>query len=203
MGSIKRFMGGSEIPRNGLIAEYLFNGNANDTSGNGYNGIVNGATLTTDRNGVSNAAYSFNGTSSYISIPSSFAFNVGCSISFWANFWNVTSANYMLGNGSLGVRYNGLNFLISVGQGGINLLNWTKVNRQVNVVIIRTSLTNYDYYIDGYFLGSQSTGGVTTTLTLDKIGMQSSGFFFNGVLDNFRFYNRTLTQTEITQLYNE
>ena len=36
---------------NGLVAYYPFNGNANDASGNGNNGTVNGATLTTDRFG--------------------------------------------------------------------------------------------------------------------------------------------------------
>ena len=50
-------------PRNGLVAEYLFDGNANDSSGNGYNGTVQGATLITDRFGRTNAAYSFNGIS--------------------------------------------------------------------------------------------------------------------------------------------
>jgi len=32
----------------GLVAYYPFNGNANDASGNGNNGTVNGATLTAD-----------------------------------------------------------------------------------------------------------------------------------------------------------
>jgi len=35
----------------GLVAYYPFNGNANDESGNGNNGTVNGATLTADRFG--------------------------------------------------------------------------------------------------------------------------------------------------------
>lgn len=43
------------------IAYYPFNGNANDESGNGNNGIVNDATLTTDRFGNADSAYSFNG----------------------------------------------------------------------------------------------------------------------------------------------
>ncbi|MGA9778350.1 MAG: hypothetical protein ACLPRE_04365 [Limisphaerales bacterium] len=41
---------------NGLLAYYPFNGNANDASGNGNNGVVYGATLTTDRFGMSNSA---------------------------------------------------------------------------------------------------------------------------------------------------
>jgi hypothetical protein len=45
---------------NGLVAFYPFNGNANDESGNGNNGVVNGATLTSDRFGNTGKAYSFN-----------------------------------------------------------------------------------------------------------------------------------------------
>ena len=49
------------VPTNGLVAFWPFNGNANDASGNGNNGAVNGATLTTDRNGNANSAYNFDG----------------------------------------------------------------------------------------------------------------------------------------------
>jgi len=47
--------------KDGLVAYYPFNGNANDESGNGNNGTVYGATLTTDRFGNTNKAYSFDG----------------------------------------------------------------------------------------------------------------------------------------------
>jgi hypothetical protein len=49
-----------------LIAYYPFNGDANDASGHGLNGSVSGATLTADRNGDENSAYSFNGLDNYI-----------------------------------------------------------------------------------------------------------------------------------------
>ena len=48
---------------NGLVAYYPFIGNANDASGNGNNGTVQGATLTTDRFNNPNSAYYFNGSS--------------------------------------------------------------------------------------------------------------------------------------------
>ena len=51
----------------GLVAYYPFNGNADDESGNGNNGKVNGATLTTDRNGNANSAYDFDGNDDFIS----------------------------------------------------------------------------------------------------------------------------------------
>ena len=53
----------------GLIAHYPFNGNANDESGNHYDLSVNGAVLSSNRFGESSKAYSFNGVSSYMTIP--------------------------------------------------------------------------------------------------------------------------------------
>ena len=53
--------GAVPVIANGLVAAYEFTGNANDVSGNGNNGVVNGATLTADRFGNPNSAYSFDG----------------------------------------------------------------------------------------------------------------------------------------------
>ncbi len=41
----------STLGQEGLVAYYPFNGNADDESGNGNHGTVNGATPTTDRFG--------------------------------------------------------------------------------------------------------------------------------------------------------
>jgi hypothetical protein len=74
------------VPTNGLVGWWGFNGNANDESGNGNNGTVNSATLTTDRFGNANKAYSFDGVNDQINIPSSNSianFPNGQSISFW------------------------------------------------------------------------------------------------------------------------
>ena len=54
------------VPTNGLVGWWPFNGNANDESGNGNNGVVNGAALTLDRNGNVGKAYSFDGVDDYI-----------------------------------------------------------------------------------------------------------------------------------------
>jgi hypothetical protein len=53
-----------------LVAHYPFDGDANDQSGNGNNGVVNGATLTQDRFGNVNSAYEFDGQDDYIALPS-------------------------------------------------------------------------------------------------------------------------------------
>ena len=51
---------------NGLVGYWPFCGNANDESGNGNDGVVNGATLTEDRFGNVASAYDFNAISSNI-----------------------------------------------------------------------------------------------------------------------------------------
>jgi hypothetical protein len=53
----------SYVPTNGLVGWWPFNGNANDESSSGNHGTVYGASLTTDRKGEIEKAYSFNGTS--------------------------------------------------------------------------------------------------------------------------------------------
>ena len=59
----------------GLVAYYPFFGNTRDTSGNSLDGLVKGATLTTDRDGNANRAYQFNGktfdngTTTHIELP--------------------------------------------------------------------------------------------------------------------------------------
>ena len=53
----------------GLVAHYLFSGNAKDASGNGHDGTVYGATPTSDRFGNSNGAYSFDGRDDYVRVP--------------------------------------------------------------------------------------------------------------------------------------
>jgi uncharacterized protein (TIGR02145 family) len=52
----------SYVPTNGLVGWWPFNGNANDESGNGNHGMVNGATLAADRFGNTGKAYSFSGS---------------------------------------------------------------------------------------------------------------------------------------------
>ena len=75
----------SYLPKDGLVGFWPFNGNANDESGNGNHGTVNGATLTNDRNGVSNSAYNFDGLDDFISTNySGILGSSSRSVSFWA-----------------------------------------------------------------------------------------------------------------------
>ncbi len=74
------------LPTEGLVGWWPFNGNANDESGNGNDGTVNGATLTEDRDGNQNAAYSFDGVDDFIQIsyfPSLPSVGADFSMSIW------------------------------------------------------------------------------------------------------------------------
>ena len=71
------------VPANGLVGWWPFNGNVNDESGNGNNGSNNGATLTTDRNGNVNSAYSFDGVDDFNEIDVNSYLQNGLTISVW------------------------------------------------------------------------------------------------------------------------
>src|ERR1039457_2600712 len=71
-----------QIPTNGLIGWWAFNGNPNDLSGFGHNGTVNGASLTTDRFGVTNSAY-YCPNSCYIQVANYPVTTAEISVSGW------------------------------------------------------------------------------------------------------------------------
>ncbi len=70
--------------KSGLVAYYPFNGNANDESGNGNHGVVQGATLTADRFNNLSSAYRFV-DSTYIELPSNIYIYGNFTIALWVN----------------------------------------------------------------------------------------------------------------------
>jgi hypothetical protein len=124
---------------NGLVAFYPFNGNANDESGNNNNGVVNGATLTTDRFGVANKAYGFNGSSHYISVSNSTSLNpTSITISAWVR---VLSSPIDANSGALAVVSKWDPAPNCGGEGENYIVQFSKLNNN-NVVSLATSLNN-------------------------------------------------------------
>lgn len=75
-----------KFPMDSLRAFYKMNGNANDASGNGNNGTIQGATLTTDRFNNTNKAYFFNDDT--ISVPDDNTLDIpsgGITLAGWIN----------------------------------------------------------------------------------------------------------------------
>lgn len=204
-----------QIPvNNGLVAYYPFNGNANDASGNNNNGTVYGATPTVDRKGNPNSAFLFDGLDDYIVINHSASLNMSqqISISFWVKF--ETSGPYYMpyhiiekyGCWGTGQRENDLNWGIETANGSFN--NWTlnySFNRYYHIVQVYNGSKIYTY-CDGVLKGSSNANGLlkqnTNRVYISRYN-NGGDYFFDGILDDFRIYNRALTQEEVLTLYNE
>jgi gliding motility-associated-like protein len=85
--------------RNGLLGYWPFCGNVNDESGNGRNGVVNGAALTTDRKNTANSAYAFT-PGNFINLPTTLSWNNLTALTFsgWANFSTIIGGQSFEGN---------------------------------------------------------------------------------------------------------
>jgi len=75
-----------QISNVGLVAHWMFNGNAADSSGNGNHGTVNNITYTTGMSGQPNTAAVFDGSTSYITVPYSLGLNL-TNYSICAKVW--------------------------------------------------------------------------------------------------------------------
>ncbi|WP_396140778.1 LamG-like jellyroll fold domain-containing protein [Flavobacterium sp.] len=226
----------SYVPTNGLVGYWPFNGNANDESGNGMNGAVNGANLTTDRFNTQNAAYSF-AQNQEIYIPNTENLNTyPLTISLW---YNASS----LGDGIASnifskyvpAAWNGFQIVLSdcrnVSNNGETLNNgfgvsswylrdynnrvigyygedpFLQQNISSNVwyhYVFTLDSTGGNIYLNGQLIDSHpwtGTSGPSTSQFLWKIG----GFYnswYDGKIDDVGVWNRTLTQDDITNLYN-
>ena len=201
----------SYVPTNGLVGWWPFNGNANDESGNGNNGTVNGATLTTDRFGVANKAYSFDGVNDFIQTnrahTSSFSVSTWVKLSSAACFSSIIDA-YASSWEFLTDCNSGSNLSLAVWSGGtyqiytsgFNLTpqNWT------HVVCTFSANNTCKIYSNGVLINTFTTINLPAIGGLFYFGRSRSGSdsFLNGVLDDIGIWNRALTACEITDLYN-
>ena len=132
----------------GLVAFYPFQGNANDESGNGNNGTVMGAIPTTDRFGIDSAAYEFDGTSSYITVPSSPSLespDTALTQAAWIYLYGWSLVGQQ-GVGPIIMKSNSGNnafqYRLSIGVDGIN----TAINNWNNAVLIPDTLNFNEWY---------------------------------------------------------
>jgi len=103
-----------QIPTSGLVAYYPFNGNSNDSSGNGYHGIVsNGVTFDTSPFGSSVHFYD---RTTYVSInQGSLNFNgwSALTISAWIKMQNYTTYGTVFDQGRMNMDHDGI--ILNVG----------------------------------------------------------------------------------------
>ena len=210
----------------GLVAYYPFNGNANDESGNGHNGTVYSATLTTDRFGNPNSAYSFNGIGNYIKASASGLPTGTRTVSLW--FYANTIVNHPELMGYGGGAY-ATTWFMSINStnipGSILLESHWDVNRldyfynQPPVgawyhLVATTDINGTKIYVNGELKASNNIYINNTIVDGKDLAIGSitdtSGFapytdvnvsFFDGKIDDVRIYNRALSTSEIQELY--
>jgi hypothetical protein len=207
---------------NGLVAYYPFCGNANDQSGNGLNGLVNGATLTSDRFGNTNSAFNFNGTSNFIKVLDNDLLDLtqNLTLSAWISPNSVVNEQAVFGKGKISSQtgYSLLHNVLIPEKTGISIQNQPIPVSEAHINSSTLNLNTW-YQLLGTYNGSELKlylNGVlvkTTTTSLQLmpnsltdlfIGCELSGFrFFNGKIDDVGIWNRALSQQEITQLFNQ
>jgi hypothetical protein len=216
------------VPTIGLVGWWPFCGNANDESGNGNDGTVNGAILTTDRNGVANKAYSFDGVNDWIQVPSNSLYDnlSEITISSWINItsWctpNVNGVEFFpilvqyaspqLQYGNFGIQLTKANlnyFYLNSNNYDFNQSsqNYWQNSQWVNLTVTASNGIG-KWFINGNNVSSVSNinfGSFLSGLPI-LIGRQSpatASLFTNGKLDDIAIWNRALTQSEITALYS-
>ena len=219
----------SYVSTNGLVGWWPFTGNANDLSVNANNGTVTGATLTADRFGNPNNAYSFNGTSAnYIDVPHNASFNVSnVTISAWYNALdygvNTTSwKRLIVSKREWGGWGNSFEVNIEAPfSGTINKMQALWTTNSVNYIftfadssLLTNTWSHFVYthdndsakiYLNGNLVQSMAiSGGLTNnTLPVRFGGRPVDGWHpFNGNLDDVGIWNRALTACEIQDLYS-
>jgi len=202
------------VPTNGLVGYWPFNGNANDESGNGNNGTVNGATLTTDRFGTANAAYYFSssgcGTRIDFDVPDMSSIQ-GFTISFWASRNGNGCINPRLWEfwgGSITQQCAWVNADNFIGSGGLNTQGIALGNNTWYHFVFTSDGQTQKVFVNGAFNNDQivipgGTGEVPNSTDF-AIGRMNHPAYdaFNGKIDDIGIWNRALTEQEITDLYN-
>jgi hypothetical protein len=206
-----------------LLACYKFDGNALDSKGSNH-GTVSGATLTTDRFGKANSAYSFNGISNYISIPGASLAPNQYTYAAWVNASNTTAYSQTIisigGNGSdqavaltnvtaSNPNWNFFSYIYYAALPIPQVLSTNNVTtNQWHFVVATRTINNLTLYIDGKKVGTVSSTGVAPAYATPIAGAIGSRYradiqFFTGKIDDVKIYVGALTEEEVSLLYNE
>jgi hypothetical protein len=211
----------SYLPADGLVGWWPFNGNANDESGNGNDGVVVGASITSDRHGSLNGAYDFNGVDNFINVASNNQLLLNgneFTISAWVTHSGINDIDKNIVVKSNGIQNqpkwifwykasinspSGLGFASNqVMLGGSS--NPVLLNNWYHYLVKKTS-DSLSLYINGNvsFSGSFQFTNSNTTADMRFGGQELSGGgqWWLGKLDDIAIYNRALTEQEIQNLY--
>ncbi len=202
----------------GLVASYAFSGNLSDGSVFSNHGRGVDLTPTTDRFGFGASAYSFNGTSSQITISNSAQLNSDATtVSFWIN------ARTLPGQGETYVAsFGGWQERWKISLPAHGKLVWSTNGETGNSDVDAGDSTNalvpglwthavmvHDGAKDKIFLNGvlvnerDAIGNLNSTIHPFGLGYNpvDGGNYFDGSLDEVQVYNYALSDAEIADLY--
>lgn len=222
--------GFSQDLNSNLLIHYPFDGNSNDASGNGHNGQDFGVTYTVDRFGNPNSACNFNGIDNYVNFPNLTILkpNLPVSFSFWIKYDSNSFQNQVVFNTSF--EENRSSSVVFNSQSGSNkyVINYADgtyfyspatrrsyisnsvidTNDWHNIVVVVNGSNDMKIIVDcvetnGVYSG---TGGDLAYSTQPGcLGRHDRSLtlppdYFKGSIDEFRYWNRALTEADIALL---
>jgi hypothetical protein len=211
----------------GLIAYYPFNGNANDETGNGYNGVINGATLTADKFGAAQKALNFDGSNDFVRIPNLYNVVTQPLVDVTYSLWFKPNQNYGAADFySLIIRTTDGGFTDMIGKPDLgsvenNKFQFYMFDNVANVGRISTATTiNFTANVWYHVVATRANGTMKIYVNAAKEGETAytnaqyfypdlylgghstfNRWYFNGALDDLRIYNRALSDAEIQTIY--
>lgn len=206
--------------KTGLLGWWTFdgkdmsNGAVVDKSGNGNTGTLqNIATSSFYTSGKIGQAFNFDGVDDSVKLTSDPIGTGAVTISAWINpesFGGASRGAIIWGN-STRFRITSIGFLIEFTSNGFTTTaqsasgSLRQLSKWYHVVVTRDSSNQATFYINGVISGTANqASGIPTGSSVGNIGESvSSANRFDGKIDDVRVYNRVLTTSEITRLYNE
>jgi len=219
-------MGQPAFLKDGLVAYYPFNGNANDVSGNGNNGLQINTLPTVDRFNNQSSAFAFNGKSSKVTVQNKI---IDLSLDgYTINFW---FSPYSLEQKLNGTSQKGGSVLLNCSSGigvGISFTSYTapqnayyaisgldvsmklgnpgaKKDYATNQWYMATLIKNggeYTFFINSEIQDRQTTSKLSTLKDGVIIGSSFWNEYFEGAIDDVRVYNKALPDINVKALYD-
>lgn len=216
---------------NSLTALWSFDGKdmtprVMDRSGNSYNGTIIGQTSTTTTIGKLGQAISFDGVNDYINISPGISYSDSFSVSFWANVRSNAGSYraFVIGRGAGQEDYN-TGFVIDMGPSSSSVWDYIGVEgigMNTNTDLLNTSFdfntwhhivvdftvgsNTVKLYADGVLRDTRSRSAGSVGLGEVQIGARnyssSVSGYFDGSIDDVRIYSKSLSASEVKQLYN-
>lgn len=216
-----------------LLLHYPFDGNTGDASGNGYDATPFGVTLAPDRFGNPNSAYYFDGVDDYINFPNLSQLKpvLPVSFAFWIKYDSSDYDHQVVFNTSFeenhatSVVFNAQNgtgkYVINFADGqyfyGSSSRRSYVSNRTISttewhhVAIIVNSATNMQIYVDCKEYGgvySGEGGDLAYSLFPGCLGRHDRSMsepvgYFQGYIDEFRYWDRALQAADLIELCGE